>query len=58
MTIWCIFHHRQPVKVMREVKPLNESAEEAEGKQDVCSREDLPLSLSLQEGLQGAQTSR
>lgn len=53
MTIWSIFHHRQPVKVMREVKPLNTSREEAKGKQDFCS-----LSLSLQETLQGAQTSQ
>lgn len=58
MTIWSIFHHRQPVKIMREVKSLNMSAEEAKGKQDFCSQEEMPLSLSPQEGLQGAQTSQ
>ena len=42
---------------MREVKPLNMSAGEAEGKQDFCSYGDVPLSLSTQEELQEAQTS-
>lgn len=43
---------------MREVKPVNVSTGEVEGKQDLCSLEDMLLSLSLQEGLQRAQTSQ
>lgn len=58
MGIWSIFHHWQPVKIMKEVKPLNLSTEEAKGKPDFCSSGNTPLSLSLQEGLQGAQTDQ
>lgn len=52
MTIWSIFHHWQPVRVMREAKPLNMSAGEARGKQDFCYQVDMSLSLSPQEVLQ------
>lgn len=41
---------------MREVKLVNVSTGEVEGKQDFCSLEDMLLSPSLQEGLQRAQT--